>query len=256
ASPPRARSCDSKAVLGPFPREVARSELMDRLDASPAELRGSLADIARLNRIGATGTILRHVKPFFARRVAQPLRILDVGTGGAAIRLAIAAWARRHGRRVRIVALDVHPTILRYAAHATDGAAEVSVVAGNALEAPIRPGSVDVAICSLVLHHLPEAAVVALFRRLAEVVRLGFVVSDFRRGRFAWAAVWLVTRAVSRNRMTRHAGPLSVRRAYTPDELATLASRADLADMRWHRAAAFRQVGVWIRPALGMADAD
>jgi DNA-binding IclR family transcriptional regulator len=111
---------------------------------------------------------------------------------------------------------------------------------------------VDVALCSLVLHHLREEAVVALFRRLAELVRLGFVVSDFRRGRLAWAAVWLATRAVSRNRMTRHDGPLSVRRAYTPDELAHLATCAELPDIRWHRAPAFRQIGVWTRPASGI----
>jgi ubiquinone/menaquinone biosynthesis C-methylase UbiE len=229
---------------------------MDQLDASPAELTRSLADIARLNRIGATRTIAQYVEPFFAQQAnGVALRILDVGTGAADIPLALARWARCRGHRVRVVALEVHPTILRYAARAVRGTPEVSIVAGNALEAPIRPGSVDVALCSLVLHHLPEEAVVALFRRLAEVVRLGFVVSDFRRGRLAWAAVWLVTRAISRNRMTRHDGPLSVRRAYTPDELASLASRADLADMRWHRAPAFRQVGVWIRPASGMAHA-
>jgi SAM-dependent methyltransferase len=222
---------------------------MDRLDASPGELTRSLADIARLNRIGATRTIQRHVAPFFARQPAgEPLRILDVGTGAADIPLALARWARRRGYPVRIVALEVHPTILRYAARAVNGAPDVRVVAGEALEAPIRPGSVDVAVCSLVLHHLPEEAVVALFRRLAKLVRLGFVVSDFRRGWLAWAAVWLVTRAVSSNRMTRHDGPLSVRRAYTPAELATLAGRAELPDIRWHRAPAFRQVGVWLRP--------
>jgi len=243
-------------VLAPPPREASRIELMDHLDASPAELARSLTDIARLNRIGATQTILRHVAPFLARqRTGETLRILDVGTGAADIPLALARWARRRGHRVRVVALEVHPAILRYAAQAVDGTPEVRLVAGDALEPPIRPGSVDVALCSLVLHHLPEEAVVALFRRLAELVRLGFVVSDFRRGRLAWAAVWLVTRAVSRNRMTRHDGPLSVRRAYTPVELARLATCAELRDMRWHRAPAFRQIGVWIRPPSGAADA-
>jgi 2-polyprenyl-3-methyl-5-hydroxy-6-metoxy-1,4-benzoquinol methylase len=156
---------------------------------------------------------------------------------------------------VRIVALDVHPAILAYAERAVAGTPEVRVVAGDALEAPIRAGSVDVAICSLVLHHLPEEGVVALLRRLADLVRLGFVVSDFRRERLAWAAVWLATRAVSGNPMTRHDGPLSVRRAYTPAELARLAVRAGLPDMGWRRAPAFRQVGVWNRHVSGTAHA-
>jgi 2-polyprenyl-3-methyl-5-hydroxy-6-metoxy-1,4-benzoquinol methylase len=223
---------------------------MDRLDAPPAEMSRNLSDIARLNRIGATGTIQRHVASFQARLPpGGTLRILDVGTGAADIPRALAAWARRDGHRVRIVALDVHPTILRYAARAVNGTPGVHVVAGDALEAPIRPGSIDVAICSLVLHHLPEDAVVSLLRRLADLARLGFVVSDFRRGRLAWAAVWLVTHVISRSRMTRHDGPLSVRRAYTPEELMRLSWRAGLPDVRWERAPAFRQVGVWMRPA-------
>jgi 2-polyprenyl-3-methyl-5-hydroxy-6-metoxy-1,4-benzoquinol methylase len=123
----------------------------------------------------------------------------------------------------------------------------VRIVAGDALRAPIRPGSVDVALCSLMLHHLPEQAVVDLLRRLAGLVRLGFVVSDFRREWLAWAAVWLATRAILGNRMTRHDGPLSVRRAYTPAELARLAARAGLPDIRWDRAPSFRQIGVWVR---------
>ena len=239
-----------------LPREVSRDELMDRPDASPADLARSLTDIARLNRIGATRTIQRSVAPFFAEvRPGEPLRILDVGTGAADIPLSLARWARRRGQQVRIVALELHPTILGYAARAAAGTPEVQVVAGNALEAPIRPGSVDVALCSLVLHHLPETAVVTLLRRMAELVRLGFVVSDFRRGRLAWAAVWLATHAVSRNRMTRHDGPLSVRRAYTPAELARLTARAQLTGLRWRRAPAFRQVGVWTRPATGLRHA-
>ena len=112
------------------------------------------------------------------------------------------------------------------------------------------------ALCSLVLHHLPEEAVVALLRQLAALVRLGFIISDFRRGRLAWAAVWLVTRATACGRMARHDGPLSVQRAYTPAELTRLAERAGLPELRWQRAPAFRQVGVWTRGAEGDARAD
>jgi 2-polyprenyl-3-methyl-5-hydroxy-6-metoxy-1,4-benzoquinol methylase len=243
-------------MLSPLPREAARTELMDRLDAPAAELTQSLSDIARLNRIGGTQTIRRHVAPFLARlRPGETLRILDIGTGAADIPLALATWARRRGRRVRVTALEMHPTIWRHAAHAAKDTPEVRIVAANGLEPPIRPRSVDVALCSLVLHHLPEEAVVALLRQLAALVRLGFVISDFRRGRLAWAAVWVVTRATACGRIARHDGPLSVRRAYTRAELTHLAERAGLPDLRWQRAPAFRQVGVWTREPEGVARA-
>ena len=235
-------------MLHPPPRDVLRTELMDQRDTPPAELAGTLGDIARLNRLGATHSILHFLARLAAgHRARRPLRVLDVGTGGADIPLAVARWGRRRGRPVRITALDIHPEILRYAARAVRGAPEVRVVAADALAPPIRPGAVDVAICSLVLHHLPEDAVIALLRRLAEIARLGFVVSDLHRSRVAWAAVWLATRAVSRNRLTRHDGPLSVRRAYTRRELIELAGRAGLPDLAWRRAPAFRVVGVWRR---------
>ena len=246
------------SAFAPLPREVERTELLDHPGAPRAELAESLADIARLNRLGPTRSILAAIEPFFERfdrdwRQGQPggpgpLCILDVGTGSADIPVAIARWARRRDRRVSILALDVQPDVIACAAAASRGFPEVRLVAGDALRPPVRAEGVDVAICSLTLHHLPEDAVATLLGLLASVARLGFVVSDLRRGRFAYAAVWLVTRAISRNRLTRHDGPLSVRRAYTRAELARLSARAGLSAMRWYPGPAFRILGVYARP--------
>jgi hypothetical protein len=43
--------------------------------------------------------------------------------------------------------------------------------------------------------------------------------------------VWLATRLFARHRYSRHDGPLSVRRAYSPDELRTLGAKAGLHDL-------------------------
>lgn len=235
-----------------MPREVERIELLDRPGTPRAELAESLADIARLNRLGPTRSILATLGPFAERFDREgrprPLRILDVGTGSADIPVAIARWARQRDRRVSILALDVQPDVIACAQAASRGFPEIRAVAGDALEPPVRADGVDLAICSLTLHHLPEDAVVALLRLLASVGRLGFVVSDLRRGRLAYAAVWLTTRAISRNRLTRHDGPLSVRRAYTRPELGRLSARADLASVRWSLGPAFRVIGVYERP--------
>ncbi len=54
-----------------------------------------------------------------------------------------------------------------------------------------------------------------LLRELRRVARLTPLVCDLRRSAVALAATWLWSRT-SRNRLTRHDAPLSVRRAYTP----------------------------------------
>jgi 2-polyprenyl-3-methyl-5-hydroxy-6-metoxy-1,4-benzoquinol methylase len=225
-----------------------RDEYLDRPDTAPHDLAGCLADIARINRLGPVHTLLHHLAPFLERhREPRPLRLLDVGTGGGDIPVAVVRWARRRGRPVSVLGLDLSPAVLAFARATARAAPEVRLVAAEALTPPVRPGGVDVAVCSLMLHHLPEPAVVRLLGVLASVTRLGFVVSDLRRSRSAWLAAWLLTRTIGRHRVTRHDGPLSVRRAYTPEELARLAAAAGLGGMRWHRAIAFRVVGVYAR---------
>ncbi len=234
--------------LAPLPREATRLELLDRPGAPSSELAESLADIARLNRLGPTRSLLAHVGPFLDRFRREghrrPFRVLDVGTGGADVPVALARWARARGAALTVVALDVQPEVLACVAAPARHLPEVRLVAGDALRPPVRPDGVDLAICSLTLHHLSEDGVVVLLRLMAERARLGFVVSDLRRSRPAYVAAWLATRLISRNRFTRHDGPLSVRRAYTRNELAGLSARAGLPEVRWHRGAFFRVTGV------------
>ena len=240
-------------LLAPLPREAARLELLDRPGPPSAELAESLADIGRLNRLGPTWSLLAHVAPFLERfrreGRGRPFRVLDVGTGGADIPVALAEWARERGAPVTVLAMDVQPEVLACVAAPARRLPEVRLVAGDARHPPVRLGGVDLAICSLTLHHLPEEGVAGLLRLMAERARLGFVVSDLRRSRPAWLAAWLATRLISRNRLTRHDGPLSVRRAYTPDELGQLSRVAGLADVRWHLAPFFRVIGVWANGA-------
>ena len=238
--------------LPPLPREVVRQEILDDPTTPASELAACLHDIARLNRLGPIHTLLQLLAPFFARHQAsgarRPLRVLDLGTGAADIPVALARWARQRGHRVTVIGVDRSPTVTACARAFAAGYPEVRVVAGEAVEPPVGPGSVDVAFSSLMLHHLPEDAVVRLLSVMGSVARLGFVVSDLRRTRPAWVAAWLITRAVSTNRLTRHDGPLSVRRAYTTRELDRLSARAGLRGVRWQDAIAFRLVGVYERP--------
>ena len=60
------------------------------------------------------------------------------------------------------------------------------------------------------------------------VARVGFIVNDLRRSRTGHLAAWVAARLTTRNRLTRNDAPLSVLRAYTPDELAGLACEEEV----------------------------
>jgi SAM-dependent methyltransferase len=240
---------EAAPVVGADRRRGAGIELLDHPERlSPAELATNLRDIARLNRLGPTRGICAAVGAFVEHPAARsPLRVLDLGTGGADIPAALARRARARGHDIRVVGLDTAPEVLACARRVSADAPDVRLVLGDALRPPVRSGGVDVAVCSLLLHHLGPDQVVALLRAMADVSRLGFVVSDLRRSRLAYLGAWLVTRATSASRVTRHDGPLSVRRAYTRTELRGLAAAAGLPTIRWRHAAPFRLLGVFRR---------
>jgi hypothetical protein len=81
------------------------------------------------------------------------------------------------------------------------------------------------------MHHLDEEGVVDLFGELGRVARGGVIINDLERGPVYLFFAWLLGFVFTRNPITRHDGPLSVRRAYHPDELVPLAKRAGLAEV-------------------------
>jgi 2-polyprenyl-3-methyl-5-hydroxy-6-metoxy-1,4-benzoquinol methylase len=220
-------------LLPRLPRAEHAVEMLDR-PALFVDLAQSLADIARLNALfGGRLITLMHVKRLLAHAPRQrAITVLDVGTGGADIPRALARWARRAGRRIRILALDRDPAMLAFARHATVAYPEIVLLQGDALAMPLRPGSVDLVISALTLHHLEPAAAMRYLAAMDRTARIGLVVNDLMRSRAAYIVVWLATRALTRNRMSRHDGPLSVLRAYTPDEVRALCEKAGLFAVR------------------------
>lgn len=203
-------------------------ELLDGPIDDPVELAGNLDDLARVNRwlSGVALTTRGIERLILGGAVKRRLSILDVGTGAADIPEALRGWARRRNRMVDLLAIDVNETILQQAR--TRAPLGVSFVAADGRCLPLPDGAVDVATASLVLHHLRPADAVSLLRELARVARLGVVVNDLVRSRHGYLGALLLANLTTRNRLTRHDAPLSVRRAYSLPELLDLARRAGL----------------------------
>ena len=224
--------------------------MMDR-PASFGELAGALRAITQLNRFfGGRRLTLRHVRRLLAALPADRLvTVLDVGAGAADIPVALARWARRRGRRIRVLALDRDSATLTYARGYAAAYPEITLVQGDALALPVPPGSVDIVISAMTLHHLQPEEAVRYLAEIDTVSRLGWVVNDLVRGRVAHRLVWAATRLFSRNAMARHDGPMSILRSYTPSELASLCEKAGLFDVIVsHHPLLFRQCAVRVKP--------
>jgi hypothetical protein len=101
---------------------------------------------------------------------------------------------------------------------------EVLLVQGDGL--PFHAHAVDIVASSLTLHHLEPEQAVAGLREMTMAARIAVVVNDLLRRRLSLGLVWLATRLLRCHPISRHDGPLSVRRSYSRAELRALAERA------------------------------
>lgn len=201
------------------------AELLDSGRLSRTEVEANLADLARLNRLpGGTDASVRAIERLI--RAGHPTRILDVGTGAGDMPIAFAR------RGWQVVAADANAAVLAVTVGRLAEVPSIEVVDADVLALPLDDGAVDVAHCSLLIHHFaPEEAVMAL-REMRRVSRHGVVVNDLRRGPLTLASTWLSVMALGRSHVTRADGMASARRAYTLPELDRLLAAAGL-NPRW-----------------------
>jgi ubiquinone/menaquinone biosynthesis C-methylase UbiE len=215
-------------LLPPTRDRIDGIEYLDHPGQPPSLLAGNLDDLRRINRwLGGHWLTLRGIEDLLEGYPRDAgVSVVDVGTGGGDVPEATVRWAGRTGRRVHVLAGDVSPEILGLARRQVTPLVDLAVLDGRCL--PLADGSVDVAVCSLLLHHLSPDDAIALFREMRRVARRGVVVNDLVRSRLGYLGALAIARFATRNPLTRHDGPLSVRRAYTRTEMADLAARAGL----------------------------
>ena len=227
--------------MSTLPR-ASGAELMDEPGVDRGELSTSLRDLRGVNRwLGGTRVVLHHLAELVARHPGESFTVLDVATGSADIPLSVACWARERGLRAEVTATDMHDGTLALAREHTAGDPDVRVERADALALPYPDGAFDFALCSTALHHFEGEDAVRVLRELHRVARRGVVVNDLRRSRPALLGARLLAATVwRRHPVTRHDGPLSVRRAFTPAELLDLARRAGMEGARVHTHLPFR----------------
>lgn len=223
-------------------RRAERLELLDGTggDVSPGELAENLADIARLNRLtGTTAALMAALDRLVGKRYRQPLRIVDIGTGGGDLPRALCRSTRYPS--LHVIGADLNRMVLDYARMANP---ESDWIQLDGARLPFADQAIDVAICAQTAHHLTSEVLGDLLCEMGRVSRMGFILMDLERSRLAQVAIWLLTRLSTRNRLTLHDGPLSAARAYTGREITALANVIGITLEVTH-IFPFRWIGMW-----------
>ncbi|WP_298039322.1 methyltransferase domain-containing protein [uncultured Microbacterium sp.] len=209
-------------------RAIHERELMDDPDADLDMLERTYRRFAIVNAVVSRRRRVyrREIRPRVARN--SPVRVLDIGSGGADMARAIVHWAHRDGASVDVTALDLDPRAVSWArANDTGDAVHHRCASSSALADAGE--KFDVVLSNHLLHHLDETDRAALLADSERLVAPGGVAlhCDIERSRLAYASYDLGTalfaRTVLAGSFIRADGLTSIRRSYTAAELVAVA---------------------------------
>jgi len=233
---------------------VRTPELMDDPHLPAADHELALAGLQRLNILSAAARpVIRQARTLLARAAvpAASASILDVATGGGDLLIALGRAGLATAPGARLIGVDISDTALAIAARRAAAAGVTAQwLRTDVLAAPLplADQSVDVAVCSLFLHHLDAPDVARVLAEMARVSRIGVVISDLRRSRVGLALAAIAGRAVTRSAIVHTDSLLSVRAAWSADELAAIARSANLTGTHIRRIWPARLLLTWSRP--------
>ena len=217
------------------PARESEIELLEQGVGSAEDVSTNLEEMWLLNRyFGGVAALTGHLYPLL-RRHEDNSRVVDLGTGSGEIPLLIAQWARQNQLVIELYLLDLSQRNMTCARENTKAAQNIHLLQANACVLPFAINEVDYYISSLFLHHFEPPQVVDLLRETYQHARRGIIMSDLVRGYLPLTAFRVIAPLFARHYLTRHDGALSIRRAYTSDELYELAHMAGIQQARVYR---------------------
>ncbi len=196
------------------------------------EMRACLRDLAWVNRwlmaYRPTLNWLESLNP----RGRGTIRILDVGCGYGDTLRRVEQWARERGIAVELAGLDLNPDITAIAAEATPMGSGIRWITGDVFDHPMDE-RVDVVISSLFTHHLTDADAARFLRWMEDHAAVGWFVNDLSRAPIPYHLFRWFARLMRLHPFVQHDGPVSIARAFRPEDWRNLCAAAGLRESEY-----------------------
>lgn len=206
---------------------------MDDPEVPSAELQRSLMFLRFVNKAwGGRSALIGRLRAWSKRWPNdRPISLLDIATGSADLPIAVAQWARRTGRTVRVVAIDAHEKTLAEAREQVNNAGlnqwiEVHQADALRLTDLYQPAQFDYVHAGLFLHHLPDVEVLTMLRIMERLASKGIIWNDLIRS--GWNTFIVGTATIGQPRIIKHDARVSVEAAFTKAEVLDFRNRLGL----------------------------
>jgi SAM-dependent methyltransferase len=211
-----------------------------------SELERDLKNLRWLNRhFGAISILHRFLKRWYPKPPEGDgvLRVLDLATGEGDLPKELVLWCRLKGIPVQVDAVDLNEATLAVARERSRGFPEITFHQGDIRHWDCTPR--ELVLCSLALHHFSDDDALLVLKNARRLSSRHLLVADLERSLPGAIGIHLLTAVVLRERMTVHDARLSIRRAFSFDELAMLAQEAGWREFGHARFPVTRQA-IWV----------
>ena len=201
-----------------------RAERMDTDCVDFADYSRCLRDLSRVNVVTLTH---RPMLSWLAKHAHGDFSVLDIACGhGDALRKIRARYPA-----AALTGIDLNPWATRAAREATDSAARIDFVNGDAFA--YKPAQrFDFIVCSQFTHHLTDGQIVSFLRWLQENAGKGWFISDLHRNLIPYYGFPILARVAFWHRFVREDGQISIARAFIRTEWKALLLQARITEQQ------------------------
>lgn len=212
-----------------FKNRSYQKELMDDLGSSGEVIEQTLRELETINRLlGGNQVTTNGLNALTTGKVDNTITIADLGCGGGDILKLVSTWASKKGLSVELVGFDANPHIVDYAKKNCSQFDNITFEVQDIFSEEFKERQFDIIICTLFTHHFHENDLIRIFKQFKSQAKTGVVINDLHRHWLAYYSIKLLTQLFSKSEMVKYDGPLSVKRAFTKNDLKDILTKADI----------------------------
>lgn len=206
-------------------------EKMDQPDVDAGEIRQALRELEIINKfLGGYHVIKDALEKI--KWDNHTMTIVDLGCGGGDLLCAIADWAEKSERKVKLIGIDWNPVMTEFARERAANYRNIEFNTMSVHDDHLLNLNADIAMSSLFCHHFDNAELVKLIRRMNQIASRAVIINDIHRHWMAYHSIHLITALFSKTYLVKYDAPLSVARSLTRREWKNILFTAGINEYR------------------------
>lgn len=208
------------------------AEIMDDFSLKGKLLIDALDKIAVINQwLGGNKLTLNGVEKLIQDIPKEsPICILDLGCGNGDMLRSLADYAVTNQRNFTLIGIDANEFTLQYAKESSINYPNIKYLSEDIFEFDWAHYSIDIALCTLTLHHFKDEKIIDFIQTLNQKTNVGIVVNDLQRSKVAYRLFQIICFVFQLNKMSKEDGLTSILRGFKKEELIAFSNKLKLAN--------------------------